>query len=444
VIVFELVGEAEPRRAMGSTPLREEDGVASVWNRVAAEVKLRARDVRRVYSEWQLSPADEKFLAATFPAGIEAKVAPTPSGTIGISYVMKASAPDDLDEAWGLAVENAGRGLKVNATATGDGTVFSLERAEGMATSILADPGFLKQASAWMGTAKFHIGVPDLDHLLIWNPASSAAGSLEGKVLSHRQPGAVNMDPVVLRVDAGGPFLIRASCTFMYVAAMESVQTIGALLRFDLGLKLLVAVIAGGAIGFERQVAGKPAGLRTNILICIGSAILMDLSIAIGVSFGPERIGDPARLAAQVVTGIGFLGAGTIMQAGKTITGLTSAATIWVVAAIGLATGAGFYIEALGGTLTVMVVLAGLSPLEHRLLRVKRRMEATVRTRPGVTFEWVRDRLWQDGIEILDHKVFDHPNDRVFEMRLRGPARQFEIARTEVATEPEILTVFFD
>jgi putative Mg2+ transporter-C (MgtC) family protein len=112
--------------------------------------------------------------------------------------------------------------------------------------------------------------------------------------------------------------------------------------RLDLAMKLSLAVLAGGAVGLERQISGKPAGLRTNILICLGSALLMDLSMNLGMSFGGARVGDPARLAAQVVTGIGFIGAGTIMQSRGAISGLTSAATIWVVAAIGLAIGAGW------------------------------------------------------------------------------------------------------
>ena len=132
--------------------------------------------------------------------------------------------------------------------------------------------------------------------------------------------------------------------------------------RLDLGAKLLIAVLAGGGIGLERQLSGKPAGLRTNILICLGAALLMDLSIRITAENG----GDPGRIAAQVVTGIGFLGAGTILHTRGTVTGLTSAATIWVVAAIGLTVGAGLYFEALASTVTVMVVLRGLGWAEKR------------------------------------------------------------------------------
>src|SRR5438045_7072868 len=147
---------------------------------------------------------------------------------------------------------------------------------------------------------------------------------------------------------------------------------LAAAFRLDLLLKLGLAVILGGAIGLEREIKGKPAGLRTNILICVGSALLTDVSMRIGLVDGGPRIGDPARLAAQIVSGIGFIGAGTIMQGGGMVTGLTSAATIWVVAALGIAIGAGFYIEAGGAGVLVMIVLASLARVEHRIRRLRR------------------------------------------------------------------------
>jgi putative Mg2+ transporter-C (MgtC) family protein len=215
-------------------------------------------------------------------------------------------------------------------------------------------------------------------------------------------------------------------------------------LRLELASKLALAVLAGGAIGLERQIAGKPAGLRTNILICVGSALLMELSLNIGTMFGGARLGDPARLAAQVVTGIGFIGAGTIMQSRGAITGLTSAATLWVVAAIGLTIGAGFYVDALGATATVMVVLAGLGPLEHRLLRARRVMLATIRTKRAYSLDQLREALFASGLSVSAVEQFDHADDRVFELRLRGPARQFDIARSSLLDIDEILNVNFD
>jgi len=140
-------------------------------------------------------------------------------------------------------------------------------------------------------------------------------------------------------------------------------------LRLDLLIRLLLAALLGGLIGLEREISGKPAGLRTNILICVGAALLTDLSVGIGL-LTPERPNaDPARIAAQIVSGIGFLGAGTIIQARGSVVGLTTAATLWVVAAIGMAVGAAAYVEAIGTSVLVIVVLVLLRRVEAGLER---------------------------------------------------------------------------
>jgi putative Mg2+ transporter-C (MgtC) family protein len=214
-------------------------------------------------------------------------------------------------------------------------------------------------------------------------------------------------------------------------------------LRLDLLIKLSLAVFLGGIIGFERELSGKPAGLRTNILICLGAALLMDVSTRIGLVDG-VRIGDPARIAAQVVSGVGFIGAGTIMQGGGVVTGLTSAATIWVVAAIGLAVGAGYYVEGLGAGLLVTFVLAGIGRLEIYVRRLRRRVSATIRTRVGTAHEELAAALRAYGIVIESQRVFDHEEDRTFELRLAGPSRQFELAAGELLGRDFMLSVNFD
>ena len=220
---------------------------------------------------------------------------------------------------------------------------------------------------------------------------------------------------------------------------MEVVRT----LRLDLLVKLGLAVLLGGIIGFERERSGKPAGLRTNILICIGAALLMDVSIRIGLADG-QRIGDPGRIAAQIVSGVGFLGAGTIMQAQGTVTGLTSAATIWVVAAIGMTVGAGLYVEGIGAGLLVTFVLSGLGSLEHYVRRAKRVASATVRARVGTPAEDVRIALRIHGIKVESERIFDHPEDRTFELKLSGPVRQFEIATAALLGRDYIYGVHVD
>jgi putative Mg2+ transporter-C (MgtC) family protein len=130
-------------------------------------------------------------------------------------------------------------------------------------------------------------------------------------------------------------------------------------LRPQLLLEILLAVMAGGVIGFERELRGKPAGLRTHILICVGATIFADLAQRLAAAGG-----EPGHIAGSVVAGVGFIGAGTILHRRDGVTGLTSAANIWVVAAIGLALGFGAYWDAAAATAVVVTVLAGVGKLE--------------------------------------------------------------------------------
>ena len=203
-------------------------------------------------------------------------------------------------------------------------------------------------------------------------------------------------------------------------------------------------MLFGGAIGLERQISGKPAGLRTNILICLGSALLMDLSLQIGIIDGGVRIGDPARIAAQIVSGIGFIGAGTIMQARGAVIGLTTAATIWVVAAIGMTVGAGHYIEAGGAAVLVAGVLGGLGSVEHRLLRARRVVSGTIRARRDTAFEEIDSVFASSGIRVTSKEIYDHPDDRTFEVKLVGPARQYDVVTAVLMRRSDVLSVQFD
>jgi len=133
--------------------------------------------------------------------------------------------------------------------------------------------------------------------------------------------------------------------------------------------RILLAAFLGAIIGIERDVHGRAAGLRTNLLVGMGASVFMIISLLIASPnsnfYGSEMIKtDPARIAAQIVTGIGFLGAGTILKAGLTIRGLTTAACLWVVAGIGMATGAGYYLIAVVTTVISFVTLQFLVHLE--------------------------------------------------------------------------------
>lgn len=136
--------------------------------------------------------------------------------------------------------------------------------------------------------------------------------------------------------------------------------------EWDLLLRLLLAAALGGVIGIEREFSDQPAGFRTHLLVSLGAA-LFTLAGAYGFRdlFGGEGIDfDPTRIAAQVVTGIGFLGAGAILQRGLTIRGLTTAAALWVTAAVGLAAGSGYWEGAVGATFIALLALYGLKHFE--------------------------------------------------------------------------------
>lgn len=137
---------------------------------------------------------------------------------------------------------------------------------------------------------------------------------------------------------------------------------------------ILAAAIFAGIIGFEREYHGHSAGLRTHMLVAVGSAVIMVVSIWGFPNWEMSR--DPARLAAQVISGIGFLGAGTIIQTGTDIKGLTTATTLWIVMSIGLAAGAGQFTVALLGTIFTILILVSLRKIEH--LANKRQPKVTV------------------------------------------------------------------
>ena len=136
----------------------------------------------------------------------------------------------------------------------------------------------------------------------------------------------------------------------------------------EITLKLLLAVALGGLVGLERESSHKPAGFRTNILICVGSTMMMILS---GLVLGASGVAasDLTRIAAGVITGIGFMGAGTIIRARGSIVGLTTAATLWAMAGLGLVIGAGYYLAAVIFTTIVISTLVVFRYLEEHFLK---------------------------------------------------------------------------
>jgi len=147
-------------------------------------------------------------------------------------------------------------------------------------------------------------------------------------------------------------------------------------------IRLGLAALLGMIIGYERERQNQPAGLRTHAILAIGSSLAMTISINLAIQFVPDvPNGDPARLAAQVVSGIGFLGAGAILRYGTNVKGLTTATSLWTIAIVGLAVGAGHYFAAVGTTAALLIVLVLLNILEKRAIRTFQTINVTVTAR---------------------------------------------------------------
>jgi putative Mg2+ transporter-C (MgtC) family protein len=223
---------------------------------------------------------------------------------------------------------------------------------------------------------------------------------------------------------------------------------------WELTLRVLEAGLLGGLIGLEREWSNHAAGLRTHILVCIGAAAIMLLSIYGFSQFVNElnvRV-DPARLAAQVISGIGFLGAGAIMRTGSTVSGLTTAASIWVVAAIGLCVGAGFHYCAVLATMMVLISLFLLNKWEKYVMRHRRTQEVVIKIydRPGVLGK-VATMFGEQGIQIANVKMkLDDPvtsgdtTEQVMELRFSlksGTPEKYVTAIDCISTSGDVISL---
>ena len=203
-------------------------------------------------------------------------------------------------------------------------------------------------------------------------------------------------------------------------------------LELTMVLRLIVAAILGGIVGMERGSGDRPAGFRTHILVCVGSALFMLVSIYGFDDIAPvttnleDAIGtrrDTARIAAQVVSGIGFLGAGTILHEGLTIKGLTTAASLWIVSAIGLAVGSGMYLLSAVATMLTMLTLVTFRTWEKRFAgnRSERRfIRVVTRNTPGIITE-ITGYLSECGIKVktLNVKSDNKNNNIILEIYLK-------------------------
>jgi putative Mg2+ transporter-C (MgtC) family protein len=179
--------------------------------------------------------------------------------------------------------------------------------------------------------------------------------------------------------------------------------------ELELSLRLIGAAVAGGLVGLEREVSDQPAGFRTHMLVALGSCLFTLVSAYgfgafLGGEAAPQIRFDPTRIAAQVVTGIGFLGAGAILRYGTTVRGLTTAASLWVVAAVGLAIGAGAYLISGVTTAVTLLALLALKPLRTRLVRGLRKEheEFLIEVDPQLEVEGLVHDLGEEGVRV-DH-----------------------------------------
>ena len=160
--------------------------------------------------------------------------------------------------------------------------------------------------------------------------------------------------------------------------------------EWDILIRLLIAAGLGAVVGFERERSQQPAGLRTHIILVVGSTLAMTLSVNLAIQFQPlVPNGDPARLAAQVISGIGFLGAGAIFRYGVSIKGLTTATSLWTMAVVGLVVGAGHYLAAIGATALILVVLFVINIVEDKLINPYQQIGLTLSAvdHPGIIKE---------------------------------------------------------
>ncbi|SFH63258.1 putative Mg2+ transporter-C (MgtC) family protein [Collimonas sp. OK307] len=210
-------------------------------------------------------------------------------------------------------------------------------------------------------------------------------------------------------------------------------------------IRLLIAAALGSVIGFDRERLSWAAGLRTHMLVCVGSALVMIVS-AYGFQDVVGKPGialDPSRMAAQVVSGIGFLGAGSILLRGEVIRGLTTAASLWSVAAVGLAVGGGLYIAAAAATLIILIILAGLKPLEKRFFIARQRREVRLVVRRGaMTFQMFGQLLDKGTAQIEQFVVEQNANDAEIEevtvALLRMLPSEFDAILNKLKAVPDV------
>jgi len=190
--------------------------------------------------------------------------------------------------------------------------------------------------------------------------------------------------------------------------------------------RLLLITVLAGCIGYERERHGRAAGLRTHILVGVGSCLIMLTALYLMDALAGRVALDPTRLAAQVVSGIGFLGAGTILRFRASVRGLTTAASLWAIAGIGLAVGAGFLVGAITGTAVILVALFGLSGLERRIRKDWYKVLIVETRASSEDLARIRQVLSEYDTEIRDFEIkrTDRPDSSIVELDVKLPSER--------------------
>jgi putative Mg2+ transporter-C (MgtC) family protein len=191
------------------------------------------------------------------------------------------------------------------------------------------------------------------------------------------------------------------------------------MMLIETSIGILIAGALSSIIGLEREIHGQPAGLRTHMILGVGASLAAILSIAYSqLLSNPAFPSDPGRIVAQVVSGVGFLGAGAILRFGVTIKGLTTASSLWTTAIIGIACGSGFYGIAVATTALVLIILTIITKVEHRLLTTykTRTLKVSVEDRPGIVNE-VRSILEGQKVKIVSLNA-SMPNKTILRLGL--------------------------
>jgi putative Mg2+ transporter-C (MgtC) family protein len=202
----------------------------------------------------------------------------------------------------------------------------------------------------------------------------------------------------------------------------------------EIAVRLLISFGVGAAIGLEREYRSKAAGLRTMIMICLGSTIFTEISINLGGA-------NPDRIAASIVSGVGFLGAGVIFKDGLTVTGITTATTIWISAALGTAVGAGEYFIAIVGSGVVLIVLTALEKFQHLVERFHQSRNYKIIFKNDLAFEsFLEQSIKELRLNFKKRRDFREDNCLIVIYEVYGNEKQLDEFNKLLKSDPRVIS----